>query len=285
MENSIALLPFQEEHIPLGMQLKEWANWNQVITDWKLLLRMSSGGAFVATYKGKEVGTVVTLEYAQLFSWIGMVLVDPRYRGRGVGTHLLKSALDYAQPKGPVLLDATALGQPLYHSLGFQAVGKVARLQITGPPSVSTTETGNISTAQRKDLAKLSTYDQNKIQFSRAVLIEDFFQREPNYAFVAHQHQRIVGYVLGRAGSRFHHIGPLAADNRNVAKALLKYAFAKAPQRTMIIDVPMGQQEWYVWLLEQGFTMQRSFTRMCLGDPRKIPHGLNQFAIAGPALC
>mgnify|MGYP000318106289 CR=1 FL=1 len=284
MENSIALHSFLAEHIPLGMQLKESANWNQVMADWELLLRLSSGGAFVATYNGKGVGTVVTIEYEDLGSWIGMVLVNPTYRGRGIGTHLLKAALAYAQPKGPVLLDATALGQPLYHSLGFQVVGKVARLELVVPPSTINVETENISPLQGKHLGQLITYDQHKIQFNRAALIEDLFQREPGYAFVAYQQHQIVGYALGRAGSQFHHIGPLVADNREVAQALLGHVFAKTPQRAMIIDVPTNRENWYAYLLQQGFTLQRSFIRMCLGDLTKTPDGLIQFAIAGPAL-
>lgn len=282
-KESSHLLAFRNEHIPLGMQLKEWANWNQVEADWKLLLSMSKGGAFVGTYGGKKVGTVVTITYEEAFSWIGMVLVDPRFRGKGMGTSLLKAALDYALPVGPVLLDATAMGQPLYHSLGFQNIGEVARLTLAKPISISASSNLIIKAVQNEYLAPMITYDQGKVKFNRAVVIEDFFQRTPEYALVAYQNERIVGYCLGRVGSRFEHIGPLVADHKEVAKALLSCALAAAPQRSLIMDVPL-QSDWYTWLLQQGFTVQRLFTRMCLGDPKSAFESLAQYAIAGPAL-
>lgn len=282
-KESSHLLAFGEEHIPLGMRLKQWAKWNQVEADWKLLLSMSRGGAFVGTYNDKKVGTLVTVTYNEAFSWIGMVLVDPRFRGKGIGTLLLKAAIEYALPVGPVLLDATAMGQPLYHSLGFQNIGEIARLALAKPVPIAASSNLIIKVVQSEHLASMITYDQEKVTFNRAVVIEDFFQRTPEYALVAYQNERLVGYCLGRVGSRFEHIGPLVADNREVAKTLLSYALAAAPQRALIMDVPL-QSDWYAWLLQQGFAVQRLFTRMCLGDQRKADDSLAQYAIAGPAL-
>ena len=284
MVESIELIPFRADHIPLGMQLKNWARWNQVAEDWELLLRMSLGGSFVAMYQGKPAGTTLTIAYANSFSWIGMVLVDPAYRGRGIGTHLLRNALTFAQSQGPVLLDATALGQPLYHSLGFEAIGEVARLQLAAPRSIVSSRVGDIRSVQVEDLPKLLAYDQRKVQFKRAVLLEDFLRRGPAYAFVAYQDQQLVGYTLGRTGSHFHHIGPLVAEKQEVGQALLKQAMAAAPPQALIIDVPMIQEGWYAWLIQQGFFLQRPLTRMCLGSAEKALYSLNQYAIAGPAL-
>ncbi|MBX2871514.1 MAG: GNAT family N-acetyltransferase [Saprospiraceae bacterium] len=283
MEQPIKLIPLQPQHIPLGMQLKSWANWNQVEADWRLLLQLSKGGTFVATIQGKPVGTAVTIHYHTFF-WIGMVLVNPTYRGKGVGTYLLKAALAYAKPEGAVMLDATALGQPLYQSLGFQAIGEVARLERNTPTLFSIPPHYNIQAMRQKDLGLVIGYDQDKIQFRRALLLQDFYERAPAFAFKALQGETLMGFCLGRSGSHFHHIGPIVADNREVAQALLAQALLAAPRRPLIIDVPIREKDWLAYLVERGFTMQRSFTRMCIGDQQHVHESLQQYAIAGPAL-
>src|SRR5690625_4020029 len=103
-DSSIKLRPMQRSDIPFAMRLKEAAGWNQLPEDWDFLIRNGSDGNMVAMLEGQPAGTVTTLTYGDRFSWIGMVMVDPGMRRRGVGTHLLKAAIDKARRHGDVLL-------------------------------------------------------------------------------------------------------------------------------------------------------------------------------------
>lgn len=284
MEDLIELIPFQQQHIPFGMQLKSWANWNQLEADWNLLLNLSSGGAFVATIGGEPVGTTITINYQEAFYWIGMVLVAPANRGKGIGRHLLKAALTYALPKGPVMLDATALGQPLYQSLGFQVVGEVVRMECEVPTVVPGPSNFEIQNIKQEDLSVLSSYDKRHLQFDRSLLLQDFFKRAPASAFKAVRGESLMGYCLGRAGSHFHHIGPIVAENEEIAQALLAAACRTVAQLPLIIDVPNNKEHWVKSLRTRGFTAQRSFARMCNGEQYLTHQSLNPFAVAGPAL-
>ncbi len=283
MENPISLIPFEPQHIPLGMQLKSWANWNQVEADWNLLLQQSSGGAFVATFDGESVGTTITINYQAAFYWIGMVLVAPAHRGKGIGTHLLQAALTYARRKGPIMLDATAMGQPLYHSLGFQVAGEVVRMEGKIPTLLPQPTYFEIQNIKQEDLPLLSSYDKRHLQFDRNLLLLDFFHRAPASAFKAVQDETIIGYCLGRAGSQFHQIGPLVADNEEIAIALLAAACRTASNRPLIIDAPTNKKHWVETLRTMGFTIQRSFARMCCGEQYFARQSLKPYAIAGPA--
>ncbi|MGB8295229.1 MAG: GNAT family N-acetyltransferase, partial [Polyangia bacterium] len=81
--------------VAAGMRLKEIAGWNQTQEDWERFLRASPEGCFVAEWNGQVVGTVTTIVYEGRFAWIGMVLVDPQMRGKGIGTALLEKAIDH----------------------------------------------------------------------------------------------------------------------------------------------------------------------------------------------
>src|ERR1700740_2643423 len=100
-----------EADIPAGMRLKEISGWNQTAEDWGRFLNASPNGCFVAEFDSKVVGTAATISYEDKFAWIGMVLVDPKYRGRGIGTRLLEKTIAFLdEMRIPTMkLDATPL--------------------------------------------------------------------------------------------------------------------------------------------------------------------------------
>src|ERR1700759_151747 len=112
-----------------GLRLNTIVGWNQTAADWTRFLTASPNGCFVMDGGGKIVGTATTLSYENRFAWIGMVLVDPSHRNRGVGTALLQRTIEYLDAAGiPTLkLDATPAGKPLYEKLGFVSEYEIDR--------------------------------------------------------------------------------------------------------------------------------------------------------------
>src|SRR5580692_3064139 len=78
-----------------AQRLKEIAGWNQTKTDWERFLEASEAGCFVADLDGQVCGTATTIAFENRFAWVGMVLVDPAYRSRGIGTRLLDKTIEY----------------------------------------------------------------------------------------------------------------------------------------------------------------------------------------------
>jgi len=132
-----------EADIPAGMRLKEISGWNQTAEDWGRFLNASPNGCFVAEVDSRVVGTAATICYEDKFAWIGMVLVDPVYRGRGIGTRLLEKTIAFLdEVKIPTMkLDATPLGKPLYEKIGFVTEYEIERLILKrGPEQLSNTQ-------------------------------------------------------------------------------------------------------------------------------------------------
>ena len=106
--------------LPFADSLRALAGWNQTIEDWQRLLANEPNGCFLAEWSGAPVGTATTTVYAPNLAWIGMVLVHPTYRRRGIGRTLVERCIDHlrvrdaiaAQPIGIehdlVLLDHAA---------------------------------------------------------------------------------------------------------------------------------------------------------------------------------
>src|SRR4051794_19050706 len=118
----IRIRPMTPDDLAFGLRLSQPAGWNQTPGDWARMLDLGQGGCFVAEVEGVHAGTTGTCRFGPL-AWVAMVLVEPALRGRGVGTALMRHALDWLDQQGvqTIRLDATPLGEPVYRKLGFVA--------------------------------------------------------------------------------------------------------------------------------------------------------------------
>ena len=67
------------------------------------------------------------------FGWCGNVVVDARFRGRGVARTLLRAALEDVGADGAAWLDASDMGISLYEKAGFEPRSRVARWTMDVP--------------------------------------------------------------------------------------------------------------------------------------------------------
>src|SRR5258708_36378746 len=100
--------------------------WPHRLQDWEFVQRLGAG--HVALEAGAVVGTILTWKHDRRHASLGMVIVDPRYQGRGIGKRLMRLALRDVAGRA-VMLNATRAGQPLYEKLGFKAIDIVEQHQ------------------------------------------------------------------------------------------------------------------------------------------------------------
>ena len=124
--------------IPAGMRLKDLAGWNQTPADWRCFLQSSPRGCFAAEVDGEVVGTAATMVYEQRFAWIGMVLVDPEFRGQGIGTCLLRKTIEHLDEIAIRTMKARPPGRPCQLRVQDPFLQAVERSTTAcGPPSSS----------------------------------------------------------------------------------------------------------------------------------------------------
>jgi ribosomal protein S18 acetylase RimI-like enzyme len=267
-----------------ALPLSAEAGWNQTAEDWRFMLREGRGIGVRAG--GRWAGSALALPLAPALSWISMVLVAKDARRRGIGTRLLRRAIEMVRDAGRVAgLDATELGRPVYLPLGFRDLYAISRLRLDGAVPVENPPAGCwIRPLVRADLPALAAFDERRSAMQRRAVLAYLLQQAPSAAFVAGAEGRIAGYVLGRPGRIAFQIGPVVADREEVALALVSLALSHVNGPAMI-DVPDAHIGLRAWFDRQGAGRQRGFMRMALGDP---PPGLADpsriFALAGPEL-
>jgi GNAT superfamily N-acetyltransferase len=274
------LRPLQTNDMKAAMELSAEAGWNQTAQDWVFLLEAPQNISIAAVSGDRIIGTTVALNYAGQLAWIGMVLVKNAYRGKGVSKLLLQYIFENC--KAAMKLDATALGEPVYRKFGFLPEYTISRMVSTSAVNIFTDHDGFPRQALSKHFSGIVSLDEIALGIKREKLIAYYMQQYPGKAWVLEENNGIEGFVLGRAGYRYHHIGPIVAATGEQATALLKQALSKLAGQPVVVDVPVDKKEMIQMLRELNFVEQRQFIRMYRDKNPFAGNISNLFAIAGP---
>ena len=254
--------------IPDGMRLKEIAGWNQTPTDWERFLQAGPDGCFVALVDqagvdAKVCGTATTIIYEGKFAWIGMVLVDPDFRGRGIGTDLLKKTIGYLDAKKipSQKLDATPAGKPLYEKLGFVVEYELERWVLNREPAAE----GSAPENEPVNLSDIFKWDREVFGADRSSLLGSLNATDPDFTLTASAEGALAGYALGRRGSRADHLGPWVARDETAARELLAEFLRRSRRETIFADCFTNNSFARRLLEERKFQSTRTLTRMYRG--------------------
>ena len=265
---SIEIRPLTLGDLDFAQEVRELAGWNQTIRDWERLLDHEPGGCFLASVDGAAAGTATTTAYGREVGWIGMVLVHPDFRRRGVATRLLGTCIDYLDTRVRCLkLDATPDGRRVYEKLGFVVDSGLARWEgrsvaATGEPTLH----GN-------DLPYL--LDREAFGADRSAFLRRLSRDSRIFLTQG-------GYALLRPGSRAHYLGPTVAGSAECGRRLIRSALASIPGEPVFWDIPDDNTAATTFARELGFARQRPLLRMHRGVPAFAGNPTLQWAIGGP---
>lgn len=292
--------------VPAAQALRELAHWNQTDQDWLNLLASEPQGCFAAEVAGQVIGTVTTTRFlpgsgAGSCGWIGMLLVDPGFRGRGIGSTLLARAIGYLRGCGveTVKLDATPMGRAVYLKHGFRdeyglerwagrpiadwglPIGNCGSSTRTMDHAAQPTRSPQ-SKIRNEDLPAVVAYDAAAFGADRRSIVQAWFQSWPERALAVWEGSRLAGYALARRGARYQQAGPIVCNTPEAGQALLAGMFGLLAGQEVIIDI-LSENAWVRELLQRaGLVQQRTLTRMCQGPNAKPGQPQRIVALAGP---
>jgi GNAT superfamily N-acetyltransferase len=258
-----------------GFALSAEAGWNQTEDDWRFLLRAGEGVGIDAG--GRLVATTIVLKLPPRIAWIGMVLVTPAARKRGLATAMLGWSLDWARQRGLVAaLDATPDGREVYRRLGFADGAPIMRMR---GPAAGAAVPGGIERARLDEILPL---DETVFGADRGAVLRELAERAPARALMLRRGATVAGYVFGRDGRTAPEIGPLVAADEAAALALLDAAHAGLAGPALA-DVFAAQDGFVAGLAARGWREERPYTRMAKGSLPACREGMI-YTVAGPEL-
>lgn len=252
--------------------LVEQSHWNQTPLDWAIFARLGSIHV-VRNDDGRIIASGAVLPLGDKAAWISLILVTPQFRGQGLGRAVFENCLKQVKAmKRTAMLDATPDGERLYSQYAFASLWRLSRWHRAGVPEIQPGTRPHAPTAPET----ITELDAQALGFARPALLADLMARGDTDVL-----RRAEAIAIVRAGRVARHIGPLLASDELAAANLLTH-IADTTAAPLFIDVPDDRPIMREHLHAAGFTIQRGFARMALGE--NPPQGMTAFihAIAGP---
>jgi GNAT superfamily N-acetyltransferase len=233
-----------------------WAGaegWNPGLDDAERFLAADPGAFMAVEREGEVDATVSCALYDASYAFIGFYIVRAGLRGRGIGTPLFQRALERAGER-VVGLDGVLEQQGYYERRGFVLAHRNVRWCTTGggerPDGLV-----ELSSLPFEDLL---AYDTAVFGAERERFLRAWIDRPAGHALACLDGGRVAGYAVlrpCRAGTK---VGPLFADGREVAEALLDGLLATAgPGTEVFVDMPAANAD--AGGLRAGRAMEPSF--------------------------
>jgi len=286
-----ALRPMQVHDLRAADRLRAQAGWNQTLGDWERLLCWQPGGCFVADHADANVaGSATTTPFAgpTRLAWIGMLLVDQSLRRQGLARALLSHAIDWLEQRNFVTigLDATPVGKTLYDQTGFADMYTLQRRHTTVSDLGGSRPGDGVIPLQADDIPRVGRLDTAAFfGLDRQRILRDLREAHPPGCWLkAGADGRVHGYVLSRPGASAWYVGPLVADDPDVAEILLRVALAPLAGQSALLDTLDPNPCVNALAAKYGFEPRRPFIRMTRGA--SLPAGRTDwyFAMAGPEI-
>lgn len=259
--------------------LLDWAaeeGWNPGIEDAAPFAEADPDGFFVAEKKSGLAAAISVVNHCPGFSFLGLYICRPKYRGRGIGLKLWNHAMEHASGR-TVGLDGVAEQQANYARSGFVKTGSTARFE--GP--VPVLDTQGIRSVTGPDVADLGGLDLLANGFLRHRFLASWLgDSDTRRTVVLDGPEGPIGFATARLCREGCKIGPVVAPDGDSALRLISAAAGALGQTRAIVDVPDLQLGFRDLLVGQDWKVTFETARMYRGDPPEAGHPETLFGVA-----
>jgi GNAT superfamily N-acetyltransferase len=217
---------FSHADIPAFLEMAAVEGWISSEWELKFLLHNFPSGCFVLREGDMPVAFVTSIKYDKS-GWIGNLIVKESLRGRGLGTALMKKALDALRSAGTdtVWLTASPAGRPVYERLGFAEIDVINRWKGKGGGGCAD-HICDISPEEARRLDGLCWDDR------RTVLVDAARMRGEMLGVKD-------GFIIIQDCGKFRQAGPWACTGEKIARLLLDMALSVVDKSTeVVVDTP-----------------------------------------------
>ncbi|WP_144488433.1 GNAT family N-acetyltransferase [Bacillus sp. ABP14] len=202
----------------------------------------------------KLIASAAIILYGEALASIGMVIVHPDYKGRGIGKIITDACVKSVSAHTPIMLIATGEGKPLYEKLGFRAVSYVSKY-ICNSYNVNDYCIGNedyIMNYNECDLEEIIKLDEYAFGTNREEFLTKKIMQSEQCIVVKDKEQNALGYGLSVQTPENKIIGPVVAKNDEMAMRIVHH-LARDHNDKLRIDVPEGKNDFMNQLESVGF--------------------------------
>ncbi len=251
------------DDLKFAVNLTNTMKWDLVEEDFKYMMKLEPDGCFITFDDAKRIGIATTIHFDKL-GWLGNVIVSENYRGRGIGSLLVRHALEYLEKRRveTVGLYAYIPKVPFYQKLGFEYDSEFVYLKGT---AVSLPIKDCTRKAVEDDFGKIIDFDHLCFGASRRKLLKPIFLDKENVCQIALDDRKILGFIIARRYGGIAEIGPLVCQEKcdDIAAELIKNILNQLQGCKVSMCIPKKEtillNKLTEWGLSESFPVARMF--------------------------
>ena len=231
--------------------------------------------AFVAAELGGElIGGGAVVAYGRAYGFMGLFIVKPAFRGRGLGRRLWYARRDMLRARldahAPIGMDGVEAMEPFYAEGGFRTSHVNRRYTWRAHdrgPSAGVVDVRDVP------FDTLEAFDARHFPGPRATFLRAWIEQPDAHACVLRGPEGIRAFGVARPCGEGFKIGPLFADDIEAASAVLRALERRVPGEPLYLDVPDANPSAASFVARHGMGEVFRCARMYLGTPPSIDEG------------
>lgn len=255
--------------------LIKWAEeegWNPGPHDAGVFYATDPDG-FLGVFDNDElIGGGSIVSYDGQFGFMGLFIMKPEYRSKGVGSKLWykrrDTLLSRLKKGASIGMDGVVDMQPFYTKGGFTIAFRDERYERSGE-RFSIDE--HISPITGNDMDAVLAYDAACFGFERPQFMQHWLQLPGNHTFKYTEGGELKGFAIVRKLQKGWKVCPLFADNAMVAEALYEACLNATQGETLTIDIPVSNTAAAELIKKYDATYVFECARMYYGTPPDLP--------------
>jgi hypothetical protein len=216
----------------------DWAaaeGWNPGLADAACFAVPDAQGFFVGEIDGEPVATVSCVNYDDRFAFLGFYIVRQRFRGAGHGLRIWNAALAHAD--GRVIgLDGVVAQQDNYKRSGFQLA--YANIRFGGVVPAPPSSPAGVVPLDKIPFAIVEADDATVFPAARSAFLRAWINTPGHVGRALLREGKLAAWGVIRPCRTGHKIGPLIADDRAAADAVVQALFGSTGGGEVFLDVP-----------------------------------------------
>jgi GNAT superfamily N-acetyltransferase len=258
----------------------DWADqegWNPGLADADVFWRIDRSGLWAIDVDGVLVGSGATIAHGSHHVVIGLVHVRPEHRRQGIATRTFPWLVDGALSRMPagttVGLDVPDHLHDLAERFGFRPVRRVARMVGRAIDVRRGAHAGEVRSLASVPVDAVVAYDGAHVGAMRRDLLETWIHPAGGFSLGVFEGRALRGMAVMRPARRGYRIGPLFADDADIAEELMGSLSRLVLGHTITLDVPTDNPQVLALAQRHGLSETTSVVHLELGDVAPAPEG------------
>jgi len=251
--------------------LIEWAaeeDWNPGLHDAEAFMKADPEGFYGFFDEDRMIAGGAIVSYNGDFGFMGLFIVKPEYRGRGIGKELWykrrNKLLSRLKENSSIGMDGVVDMQPFYEKGGFNIAFRDERYQFTGSKQNANP---NIEFIKENDFAELLAYDTAVFGYNRKAFLDYWLNMSDAYKFKLTTENKLSGYAVLRKVRNGYKTGPLFANDISIAEDLFKACLNSVPGESVYLDIPVINKD--------AVTLTQKYNRKYVFECARMYYGRN----------